>query len=166
MGWDKLMEDFKDHAAVLIADVDCTAEGKPLCEEVGVEGFPTIKFGDPSALEDYEGGRDYDDMKEFADKNLGPRCGPKNMDLCDDEKKAQIEKLKAMPMDELKAKIEEKQGEMEAAEKELEEMLKGLQEEYEAGQKKSEETKERIKNGGLAAMKKVLKSRSSEKTEL
>ena len=39
----------------LVADVDCTTEGKPLCEENGVQGFPTIKWGSPDALEDYEG---------------------------------------------------------------------------------------------------------------
>lgn len=29
----------------MIADVDCTAEGKSLCDEQGVQGFPTIKYG-------------------------------------------------------------------------------------------------------------------------
>lgn len=24
--------------------VDCTADGKPLCDEVGVRGYPTIKY--------------------------------------------------------------------------------------------------------------------------
>ena len=50
--------------------------GKPLCDSNGVRGFPTIKYGSPSALEDYEGGRDFDSLKKFADENLGPSCGP------------------------------------------------------------------------------------------
>ncbi|OLQ03763.1 Type-2 histone deacetylase 2 [Symbiodinium microadriaticum] len=38
---------------VLIADVDadCTAGGKSKCEEVGVRGYPTIKYGDPDDLQ-------------------------------------------------------------------------------------------------------------------
>ena len=41
-----------------MADVDCIGGGKDLCSKVGVEGFPTIKHGDPANLEDYKGGRD------------------------------------------------------------------------------------------------------------
>ena len=52
--WDKLMEEFADSATQLVADVDCTAEGKPLCDAHGVKGFPTIKWGDPSDLQDYQ----------------------------------------------------------------------------------------------------------------
>ena len=56
--WDKLSAEFADSKTVVIADVDCTAGGKSLCEEIGVRGYPTIKFGDPHNLEDYKGGRD------------------------------------------------------------------------------------------------------------
>jgi len=64
--WDRLMGDFKDHATALVADVDCTAEGKPLCDASGVKGFPTIKWGSYDSLADYEGGRTYEDLKKFA----------------------------------------------------------------------------------------------------
>merc|ERR1711981_1546744 len=73
--------------------VDCTADGQSLCESVGVRGYPTIKWGDPSNLEDYEGGRDYDDLKKFADENLKPVCSPANLDLCSDDQKAEVKKL-------------------------------------------------------------------------
>jgi hypothetical protein len=50
--WEKLGEEWKDHAVGLIAEVDCTEDsGKPLCEEYGIEGFPTLMYGDPSAPE-------------------------------------------------------------------------------------------------------------------
>ena len=50
--WEKLGEEWKDHAVGMIADVDCTEEGgKPLCEDYGVEGFPTLMYGDPAAPE-------------------------------------------------------------------------------------------------------------------
>lgn len=56
--WDKLMKKWnssKRAATSLVADVDCTAAGKPLCDQAGVQGFPTIKWGDPNNLEKYEG---------------------------------------------------------------------------------------------------------------
>merc|ERR1719296_201410 len=90
------MTEYKDHESVLIADVDCTTEGKPLCEEVGVQGFPTIKYGDPNNLEDYEGGRDLTALQTFAKENLGPRCGPANLDLCDAGNKTMVEKFMKM----------------------------------------------------------------------
>merc|ERR1719449_331923 len=94
--WDKLMKLFKDSTTAGVFDVDCTAEGKDLCETHGVQGFPTIKYGDPSALEDYEGGRDFDALKKFAEENLKPMCSPSNMDLCDDDQKAELKTLMEM----------------------------------------------------------------------
>merc|ERR1711924_170527 len=71
--WDQLMDEFSSSTTSLIADVDCTADGKPLCETHGVQGFPTIKHGDPADLQDYSGGRDFDSLKKFAEENLGPQ---------------------------------------------------------------------------------------------
>jgi len=103
--WDKLMEEFKDSSTSLIADVDCTESGKDLCETHGVKGFPTIKHGDPGDLKDYEGGRDFDSLKTFASENLGPQCGPDNMDLCDADVRAKIEGYLKMSIDRMEGKI-------------------------------------------------------------
>ena len=46
--WDALGAEFKDHPKVVIADVDCTAAGKPLCDKFGVRGYPTIKCAAPA----------------------------------------------------------------------------------------------------------------------
>merc|ERR1719476_635424 len=105
--WDELMAEFKDSKTALVADVDCTAAGQSLCQEVGVQGYPTIKHGDPNNLEDYEGGRDLESLKTFAAENLGPSCGPANLDLCDDQKKAEIAKFSAMSVEELDTAITE-----------------------------------------------------------
>jgi len=82
------MDEYKDSKTALVADVDCTTGGKALCETHGVRGYPTIKWGDPSALEDYQGGRSLSDLQKFAEENLKPICSPSNLDLCDDEKKS------------------------------------------------------------------------------
>ena len=88
--WDKLMEEFKDSKTQGVYDVDCTADGKPLCDANGVKGFPTLKWGDPSVLQDYQGGRDFDSLKKHAEENLKPMCSPSNIDRCDYGKKKEI----------------------------------------------------------------------------
>merc|ERR1719282_895654 len=160
------MAEYKGHASILVADVDCTAGGKDLCSMIGVQGYPTIKYGDPNNLEDYKGGRGFDALKSFAKDNLGPTCGPANLDLCDADKKAQVNKFMAMSLDDLKAAIKEKDDEMAKAEKDLEELLKSLQSQYEAATKKKDDTKKSIKESGLGLMKSVLAHRKSEKGEL
>mmetsp|Transcript_122511 Transcript_122511/g.225798 ORF Transcript_122511/g.225798 Transcript_122511/m.225798 type:complete len:175 (-) Transcript_122511:103-627(-) len=105
--WDKLMGEFEGSTTSLVADVDCTAGGKALCEKVGVEGYPTIKYGDPNDLKDYSGGRSFSDLKKFAEENLGPTCGPDNLDLCNEEDKALIEGFLKMETAELTKLIEE-----------------------------------------------------------
>merc|ERR1712203_1325761 len=99
-----------DSKTALIADVDCTAAGKDLCEKHGVQGYPTIKWGDPTDLKDYSGGRDFKSLKKFADENLGPTCGPENLELCDEDQKKQIAKFQKMDLDELDIKIEESEA--------------------------------------------------------
>lgn len=89
--WDKLTEEFKGNDGVVIADVDCTLDNsKEVCTKYGVRGYPTIKYftssTDPMG-DKYEGGRDFDALKAFASENLGPSCGPDNLDLCSDEDK-------------------------------------------------------------------------------
>jgi len=104
--WDKLTSDYDGNPNIVIADVDCTADGKDLCETHQVQGFPTIKYGDPDDLKDYSGGRSYDDLKAFAESNLGPQCGPgENYNLCSDAIKKKIDKYLKMSVTELEEGI-------------------------------------------------------------
>merc|ERR1719238_443228 len=134
--WDKLIAAFKDSSTVLIADVDCTAGGKSKCDEVGVRGYPTIKYGDPDDLQDYKGGRSFADLKKFTE-GLGPQCGPANLDLCDAEKKAKIDEFTKLGADARDNMIKEKEAEAEKAEKDFKAFVEGLQKQYqEASDKK------------------------------
>ena len=36
--WDTLAKEYEGSSQLLIADVDCTASGKALCEKYGVQG--------------------------------------------------------------------------------------------------------------------------------
>jgi len=163
--WDKLTKLYQDSTTAGIYDVDCTTEGKDLCETHGVQGFPTIKYGDPSALEDYEGGRDFESLKKFAEENLKPLCSPSNIDLCDGEKKKQIQELMALSADALDAKIAEKEKVQKEAEATFEAEVKKLQEAYEGLQKAKDETLKAVKESGLGMMKAV-KAANKKKEEL
>jgi len=153
--WDKLMADFAGSSTQLIADVDCTAEGKPLCDSNGVRGYPSIKWGDAADLQDYQGGRTYDDLKKFADENLKPICSPANLDLCDDEKKAQIKEIQNMPAADLDAAIAAEEKKLEDAEAEFKDEVQKLQDRYSALSTEKDEKIAAVKNSGLGLMKAV-----------
>merc|ERR1719305_1348362 len=159
------MEEYKDSTTSLVADVDCTAEGKDLCETHGVQGFPTIKYGDPSDLQAYEGGRDFDSLQKFAKENLKPMCSPSNIDLCDDDKKKEIEKFSSMSADDLDAAIKEKEKENETAESDFKTFVEGLQKQYGEAMKKKDEAIAAVKASGLGLMKAVKANAGKEKKD-
>jgi len=164
--WDKLMDAFSGSATQLVADVDCTADGKPLCDQAGVRGYPTIKWGDPADLQDYQGGRTYDDLKKFADENLKPMCSPKNLDLCDDEKKAEIQKFQGMASADLDAAIAAEEKKLEEAEAEFKAEVQKLQDKYSQLSTEKDEKIEAVKNSGLGLMKAVKASAPTGSDEL
>jgi len=152
--WNKLMAEYKDHASILIGDADCTAGGKALCEANGVRGYPTIKSGDPSAMEDYKGGRTLSDFQKHA-ASLKPSCSPANIDLCDADATAKIVELQALSASDLDAKIKEKEGENAAAEKTFKDEVDALQKKYEQLSKDKDAALEAVKESGLGLMKAV-----------
>jgi len=156
--WDKLMTKFADHATILVGDVDCTTEGKPLCDGNGVKGFPTIKHGDPANLEDYNGGRDYASLEKFA-SSLKPVCSPANIDLCDAEGKANIEKIQALSDEELSTQIAALEKKGTDAETTFKTELAALQARYQELQEEQDAAVAAIKESGLALIKSVQAAR-------
>jgi len=159
--WDKLMKKYKDHESILIADVDCTAGGKDLCQTVGVKGYPTLKHGDPSALEDYQGARTYKALEGFA-ATLKPGCSPSNIDLCDDEKKKEIHDLNNLELKELKAQVKEGEKKIAAAEEKFKADVEILQGQYKKLMDEKDAEVDKIKNAGLGLKKAVLSGRKKE----
>uniref|UniRef100_A0A7S4SD34 Thioredoxin domain-containing protein n=1 Tax=Ditylum brightwellii TaxID=49249 RepID=A0A7S4SD34_9STRA len=165
--WEKLAEEWSGNNIGFVGEVDCTDEAaKPLCDENGVQGFPMLKYGDPAALDDYQGGRSYDDLAAFAKENLKPMCGLSNIDLCDDEKKAMIESLMAMSKDDLEKSVETETLKIVAAEEDFQNELQKLQDTYEELLKTKEATEAEVKAGGLGLMKAVLAKKASGSDEL
>jgi len=153
--WEKLSAEWAGKDNALVAEVDCAADGKPLCDANGIRGFPTLKYGDPAALEDYSGGREYKALAEFAEANLKPMCSPTSLDLCDDEKKKEIETLMAETLESLDSKIAEEEKKLEEAETTFREEVQKLQEAYQGLVDAKEATISSVKSSGLGLMKAV-----------
>jgi hypothetical protein len=153
--WETLATEFEGKSDALIAEVDCTTEGKPLCDANGVRGFPTLKWGDASALEDYSGGRTLDALSAFAKDNLKPICSPSNLDLCDDDKKAEIEALMAKSEEELATAITAEEKKLDEAEEEFKAAVEQLQKTYEGLMESKEAKIAEVKASGLGLMKAV-----------
>lgn len=166
--WEKLADDYAGNSGAIVAEVDCTAEGKPLCDAQGVRGFPSLKYGDPANLEDYSGGRDFASLSKFAEENLKPMCSPSNLDLCDDSKRKEIETLQAMPAKDLEEQISKKESEVSAAEDHFKAEVQKLQDTYQKLSADKEKTIADVKSSGLGLMKavKAFKAKSSGHDEL
>jgi len=98
-------------------------------------------------------------------ENLKPVCSPANLDLCDDDKKKEIETLQALSAADLDAKIEAGEKEIKDAESTFESEVKKLQERYEQLQKDKDEGIKKVKESGLGLMKSV-KAAAGKKDEL
>merc|ERR1719231_1471116 len=110
-------------------------------------------------------------MKEYADSSTAgvydvdctaagkPLCDPANLDLCDDDKKAEIEKYMAMSADDLKAAIAEKDKELEEAESTFKSEVEKLQKKYEQLSTEKDDAIKAVKDSGLGLMKSVKASK-------
>lgn len=164
--WDTLMSEYEGSSTVLIADVDCIGSGKELCNKVGVQGFPTVKYGDPANLEDYKGGRDAKSLQKFASE-LKPSCDVVTLDNCSDEQKSTIETLNSETEEYLKTQIKKEADERKAAETLFETSVQKLQTEYQGYVSQKEISLTEIsKKYNIGLVQSILQSKNSKKDEL
>ncbi|KZT69146.1 disulfide isomerase [Daedalea quercina L-15889] len=64
---------------VVVAKVDADGAGRPLGQKYGVKGFPTLKWFGPEGgePEDYQGGREFDDLVNFIATKSGVKSSVK-----------------------------------------------------------------------------------------
>jgi len=163
--WDKLSAEYKDSKTAVIADVDCTADGKSLCEANGVRGYPTIKTGPADDLQDYKGGRDLASLKKHAE-TLGPSCGPATLDLCDDAKKAKLQEFMKLDAAERDSMIKELEESSKKIEEDFKTFVDGLQKSYKEASDKKEADVAAVSESGLGMLKSVAAHAKKAKSEL
>jgi len=135
----------------MIIDVDCTEDtGKPLCEKFGVQGYPTIKYFNPTTPTDgekYEEARDYNSLQKFVKKKSKKPCEPDTLTNCDKKDKKFIEEIKDFDEAKLKEereKIEKEIGDLTAEHKEAADLFESQKETAIATMKKAEDLKEKL----------------------
>jgi thiol-disulfide isomerase/thioredoxin len=148
---------------LLIAEADCTADDTEIiCEMNGVEGFPTLKYGDPAFLEDYSGSREFDEMYSFATTGLKANCSPNNIESCSEEEKEVLEGLLAMSVAELKEAVAEVEKKTEKAEEEFDASTDFLEEEYMGMMAKAKELKDAAKKAAKYDLLKAVQALKKE----
>lgn len=170
--WDELAAEYEGSTSILIADVDCTGSGEKLCGKFGVEGFPTIKYFNPpdDEGEAYEGGRDLEDLKEFAATELGPGCGVGMEANCSEDQLDDLKEVLQMPLEAIMEELEDLKDDLDAAKTTHDALLESLQNQYEESEKKYEAMKKesapRIKLLKMAIPKDAAKPASTDKDEV
>jgi len=158
--WTDMASELVGNPTVLVGEIDCDDEND-LCEDHGIEGFPTIKWGSPDALSDYNLDMETEDMVKFV-KNMKPQCSIANIDLCDDEKKALIETLSALSFEEINEKVMDVERQVKAMENDFETGLEGIEDDYERLDKEHQYTLKKLKDtGNIALAKSVLESKKA-----
>lgn len=111
--WDQLGEEYADSSSVLIGDVDCTVESK-LCQDFGVNGYPTVKYWDPESPKEgsaYQGGRDYTSLEKHVKDKLEAKCDVNSPDQgCSDKEVSFLQKMKTKAVEEVKKQLERLEG--------------------------------------------------------
>lgn len=133
--WEKMAAGWVSHEQGLVGEIDCTVEEK-FCASFGIDGLPTLLYGEPSLkglyLEEYlPSDKTYEALSQFANEKLSkPMCSPGNLNPCDSETRQQIEMYIKMSSDELDDAIKQKEQAIKDAEKEFKAAFDEMQKAY------------------------------------
>lgn len=128
--WEKLAEKWDGSDVGIVAEVDCTVNANgPICGNV--QGYPTIRYGDPSSLEDYKGGIKYDEFANFADENLKPICSLASLENCTEDEKAELAKFDKLSRGELLTRVNNINEAVKDIKAAFEDVVDDLEDEYE-----------------------------------
>jgi len=163
--WDKLMRQYRNSSTILVADVDCTGAGASLCQQVGVRGYPTIKYGDPSDLQDYKGGRGFEDLAKFA-RSLEEMCGPAKMEFCSEAQREKIAEYTAMGVDRREALIKEQEAKIAKLESEHKALVDSINAQYKEATRTKDAAVKVVRDGGLSYLKALRALESKATAEL
>jgi hypothetical protein len=156
--WEKVAEAWDGNEVGLIAEVDCTGKGRIICDEHGIRSTPTLGWGDPTSnrLTQYTHyDIDSETLLKYANENLRRVCSPANVDLCDDERKSEIERFMNLSDELLDGMIESEESDIKEAEAEYDEAVSRLQAEHAKLQAEKEFKLQEIRDTHLGLLKSV-----------
>ena len=113
-------------------------------------------------LQYYKGGRDEAALTEFV-STLGPVCSLSNLDVCGDEQREEIERLRGLSVDALEEILQTNAKTREEAEASFKKRVEQLQKKYEKAMKKKDKTMKEAKDGFV---KSILREKEEAKDEL
>ena len=109
--WKKVEKAHDSSASLLVGSVDCSdgPEGRnPLCDKYRAMSLPTLmSFHPPSRKgSTYEGNKTAADLLAFATE-LSSECALAALEACTEEQKAWLSEYDALPVEDLKSKVQE-----------------------------------------------------------
>jgi thiol-disulfide isomerase/thioredoxin len=136
--WDALEKEYKDHATVLIGEIDCgNSINMEWCDDAfHIIGVPTLLYGDPSSdgmyLEEYrDTQKDAASLQKFAKATLTqPVCNPNRMEGCTENDRTLMESYWGRSLDDLEHEIQEKEAAIQAYKDAFESEFNRLQKQY------------------------------------
>jgi len=158
--WERLAEIWNESNIGLVAEVDCTDNaqqgGNMLCNHFGIESFPTLKYGDPSDLDEYTGKRSLQEMTAFAEEYLVPFCSPTHLKLCDDEALSYMKNYLDLSIEELHKLIRLEEEKLKESKEKFDATVEELTKEYEVAEEEKRLTIKEVSNGDLYLMKQII----------
>lgn len=163
--WDKLIAANANHSFITVAKVDCTSSGgQPLCDEVGVVGYPSLKYGTAFNLTTYSGGRSFEDLINFT-AALAPICSPDNLDVCDEGQKTTIGEYQAMGSEKRADNIAEWEADIKKLEEDFKTYVEGLTAKYTSETAEKDKKVKDVKDTGLNLLKAVIAYEAANKKD-
>jgi len=101
--WDELEHEYADSKKVVIVDVDCTTyEGKQICTDYGVNGYPNLLYWVKGEYQEYGGDRTFNAMNSFVKEKLLGGCLINDLDGCSIKEKKYIVKMQENGIEEVR----------------------------------------------------------------
>ena len=148
------------HDEVVVAEVDCT-QNKKLCADVGVRGYPTLKHGDPSDLQDYKGERTYDALNQFL-LTLGPPCDIDTRKHCSDKQLERLDEYEKLSVGDLDQLLKDEAKTRDEIETLFKSSVEKLQEQYNIAVQKKEDSLSELVEYETGIIKSLLAARKEE----
>ena len=168
--WGQLEVLYHKNATHLVQSVKCEDEhGRKtirICNENGIQAYPTLMYGNPEALKLYNGKMDLETLKHFVDNKLKLPCSPLYIEACNEIQKEKIFYAMGLTEEQLRQHVQEEENKIKDVESKFDAKLNELQKKYEETMYEQEVAIEKLKQGDLAIYKTVLRSDKESYEEL